>query len=546
MIGAARDSELDSCKWANPANARADYIEAFKYANEAEVNDTNFRYGHLRDGEIGDWLEQSGRFARPAPGDAAGDLRGIIRILICERHQYSPLDFPVTRETYEALETAFNLPAATLPSFDSDAGAHSRYFEYGDTPDSPLERIGIVIKASQKREIGNFGISMSYDPLTCTTTALLYGTNVCVCDNVSVDHADGTALNRADTSQFILSPQADTAPIRNPEILNILKRAIRAWDHPLILPCAFVSYHMRRAKWFAEHGKVQNETHNIENRLGVRGDDRPQDEFWRAALNIQTTMSKDGQKGRKIAEELTLRMNRQGLRILFTERSPQWNKECSEFLKDLLDEMKDLLPAQTMNFKTSSKLREGLEYNIVAATAVSTHLANMKERMMFELDVLNSIVAQMESQLSARLAASAGRDSTSMKILAVITAFFLPATFVATLFSMSMFDWQWSDNSDDNSEPGVVSNRFWIYWATAIPLTTLTLIGWGTWWLWEIYTFDKTFSKAAGETTEVMNGVEEFKRVRSWLGIKHRNRHGSVTSADGPFAMLTKNGTAGV
>jgi hypothetical protein len=48
-----------------------------------------------------------------------------------------------------------------------------------------------------------------------------------------------------------------------------------------------------------------------------------------------------------------------------------------------------------------------------------------------ELLQLYSFVAQTDNRLSARLAATSGRDSTSMKILAFITTLFLPGTFTA-------------------------------------------------------------------------------------------------------------------
>lgn len=40
-------------------------------------------------------------------------------------------------------------------------------------------------------------------------------------------------------------------------------------------------------------------------------------------------------------------------------------------------------------------------------------------------------MSQYDSQISARLAVSAGKDSTSMKIIALITAAYLPGAFVA-------------------------------------------------------------------------------------------------------------------
>jgi hypothetical protein len=44
---------------------------------------------------------------------------------------------------------------------------------------------------------------------------------------------------------------------------------------------------------------------------------------------------------------------------------------------------------------------------------------------------LYTSIAQDDGQTSARIAASAGKDSTSMKIIALITAAYLPGTFIA-------------------------------------------------------------------------------------------------------------------
>jgi len=56
-----------------------------------------------------------------------------------------------------------------------------------------------------------------------------------------------------------------------------------------------------------------------------------------------------------------------------------------------------------------------------------------------------------------------------MKTIAVMTMAFLPATFLAALFSVSTL---WS-------ESGAVTNRFWIYWACTLITTAAVFIVWG-------------------------------------------------------------------
>lgn len=74
---------------------------------------------------------------------------------------------------------------------------------------------------------------------------------------------------------------------------------------------------------------------------------------------------------------------------------------------------------------------------------------------------------------SRTVATASRRDSSSMKALATVTVLFLPGTFISSLFSMSMFDW--------NAGKQVISDRFWIYWVVTMPLTLLTVISWLMW-----------------------------------------------------------------
>ncbi|OTB06366.1 hypothetical protein M426DRAFT_319102 [Hypoxylon sp. CI-4A] len=60
-------------------------------------------------------------------------------------------------------------------------------------------------------------------------------------------------------------------------------------------------------------------------------------------------------------------------------------------------------------------------------------------------------------------------DSSSMKVIAVMTMIFLPGTFFAALFAVPSLNW-----NDDK----VVGQKFWIYWAFTVPSTLLIVILW--------------------------------------------------------------------
>ncbi|KAL4862469.1 hypothetical protein BDV12DRAFT_190391 [Aspergillus spectabilis] len=64
------------------------------------------------------------------------------------------------------------------------------------------------------------------------------------------------------------------------------------------------------------------------------------------------------------------------------------------------------------------------------------------------------------------------RDSTTVRVITVVTLIYLPSTFMATLLGMNSFF-----EMDDNRRL-VVSPQFWIYIVCAIPLTAATLCYW--------------------------------------------------------------------
>lgn len=66
-----------------------------------------------------------------------------------------------------------------------------------------------------------------------------------------------------------------------------------------------------------------------------------------------------------------------------------------------------------------------------------------------------------------------------MKTISILGVVFLPSTFVATFFSMDMFNWDFTDSGKASSS--TVSPKIWIYFVTALPLTIITLLVWLLW-----------------------------------------------------------------
>ena len=99
-----------------------------------------------------------------------------------------------------------------------------------------------------------------------------------------------------------------------------------------------------------------------------------------------------------------------------------------------------------------------------------------------QLQILFNIIAQQDARenlrqaaVSTEIARITREDGFAMRTIAVMTVAFLPATAVSSLFSMGVFDWQ------ADVAATVVTTRFWIYWATVVPLTLLVLGAWAAW-----------------------------------------------------------------
>ncbi|KZV82524.1 hypothetical protein EXIGLDRAFT_657014 [Exidia glandulosa HHB12029] len=77
---------------------------------------------------------------------------------------------------------------------------------------------------------------------------------------------------------------------------------------------------------------------------------------------------------------------------------------------------------------------------------------------------------QKQAEATEALARESKRDSEVMKTITVVTLVYLPATFVCTLLSMGLFDFNVGESGSLQ-----VARQGWIFLAMALPLTIVTL-----------------------------------------------------------------------
>jgi hypothetical protein len=91
-----------------------------------------------------------------------------------------------------------------------------------------------------------------------------------------------------------------------------------------------------------------------------------------------------------------------------------------------------------------------------------------------------------------------------------------------------MFDWQAAAAADNDGEKKTLSGSFWIFWATALPLTLLVLSLWWLWWCVSRFFYAEKFKDAG----RVPRGLGMGGLV-GWVGKLRERRRGSVLAGEG-------------
>ncbi|MCJ1283554.1 hypothetical protein MMC26_002884, partial [Xylographa opegraphella] len=112
------------------------------------------------------------------------------------------------------------------------------------------------------------------------------------------------------------------------------------------------------------------------------------------------------------------------------------------------------------------------------------------------------------ARASRSIALASQRDSASMKTIAVLTMAFLPATWVAALFAMPLFNWNGTPD-----EP-LVYDRFWIYWALTLPLTAAVL---SIWWVWKEWRNRKDVAENEAAENDTESEFKTSDRSDPWV-----------------------------
>lgn len=363
----------------------------------------------------------------------------------------------MSRQAFEAVEETFELHPATLPGLFTNGGAHACFVDE-ECDGKHARRLRMVIKAAHKYEIGNYMLSLTHDVSTGWTSALLCGHGVLY--HRQIDKAYGR---------------------QKKQILDAISACPTLWSNPLLLPCILLQNYLQRVD---EHSTIlYGDLIALGNTLGVtlRGGSgiREERDRWPQDIDPKPT---------------TIRLHSLLPQARFMEHCCNWLRGYASFLLQQEERLRNIenLQQHRMN---NAELRDTIQLLSTMVEDCSSGFVIIKDRATWQDNLLFNVISQQDSilnrwdsRLNHLIARSNKQDSISMTTFTFITALFLPGTFIATLFGMSMFDWL-PDNgggSDSTSlstatDSTPVSNKLWIFWLCAVPLTLITMTCWYMW-----------------------------------------------------------------
>ncbi|RMZ72166.1 Mg2+ transporter -like Zinc transport [Pyrenophora seminiperda CCB06] len=148
-------------------------------------------------------------------------------------------------------------------------------------------------------------------------------------------------------------------------------------------------------------------------------------------------------------------------------------------IKDLEDANRNFTHAYGLNDSAFQAIQAPLNELRKEAASYRTQAVHMQKRAQSSaqsiLDSLNlgfQQLAQNQNKNTLVMARSSREDSVAIRAITLVTSFYLPFSFVATMFGMNLVDF------DEKSRNLIVSHQFWLYFVISVPLTVVTLLCW--------------------------------------------------------------------
>ncbi|KAK4198187.1 hypothetical protein QBC40DRAFT_284259 [Triangularia verruculosa] len=461
------ETYVADCKVAQEATS---YLEIFNYT-DPEFNtceEHRFRLDELPD-EFGNFCRRQGAFAPPKlkPGvTLVSGLRLILQQNAKHPETFTPSYISLSHSNYTLMVRALKLPFRGIESTSVVGPFFWSSLDPALPPSSsPPPNLQIIFRKSDVRKKGltrGWELMLSHDFSTGITTGFAKGT-----------------------------PSSDMLTA-----IKHLKECAAQVLHPFLLPIIILSHDLS-AKNDQKQRDAREWLRKLEYAVSMRNEVL-EDE----AQYIKDNMVDLDQINRDLVEchsQVLWKRPQAYLEIVRVMREGMtvfWDDIASRKGGRYAGEEGDTA-------KVHRSMLARLEFYRAKLNGIENYAHTTLERLGIQRAALYNIIAQKESKLSLkmageqrRLAHNAKRDSSSMKTLSLLGAIFLPATYLASVFSMTFFDFNDNNNYSRNNGPissssggaggeerenQVVSPQLWIYFVITVPLTLLIVLIWRVW-----------------------------------------------------------------
>ncbi|KHN99540.1 Mg2+ transporter protein, CorA-like/Zinc transport protein ZntB [Metarhizium album ARSEF 1941] len=274
------------------------------------------------------------------------------------------------------------------------------------------------------------------------------------------------------------TPSSDVA-----SVLQHLRACSAQVGHPMLLPVIILSYDLSAAN-DQKQRDAREWVRRLENAVSLRNEVEEHEQYFQDGLLEVDGLNRDlvechghvmwkrPQAYWAVIEEMDKAMGRYRDRmgIVTTTKYGLATGEAERLEGAKTKHCKEML-------KLHHSMMARLEFYRVKLKGLENYIHTTLERLKVQREALYNIMSQREARLNLeiageqrRIAHASKRDSTAMKTISLMGTLFLPGTYLASVFSMTFFNFQ------ETAHP--VSVNLWIYFAVTVPVTAAIVAIW--------------------------------------------------------------------
>ncbi|TVY88557.1 hypothetical protein LAWI1_G005732 [Lachnellula willkommii] len=423
-------ANVDRCKAVQEATT---YLEIFTYTDPS----LNTVEEHpLTPDEFDNFLHRRGAFAPPvlrAGVKVVASMRLILQQNAKHPETFTPHVISLRPEIYKRMVEALNLPYRGVES-TSSVGP---FFWSAWDQDEENPHLQIVYRKSDVRKKGltrGWELMLSHDVQAGLTTGFSKGT-----------------------------PSSDIV-----ECIKHLKACSLQIGHPMLLPIIIFSHDVS-FKTDIKQRDARDWLRRLEHAVSMRSEIEEREGYVKEGVVDLDAVNRDLVE---CHSQVLWKRPKAYIQILRAQE-----ETMARFWEGCGEERR----AEAGMRKLQASMLARLDFYRVKLQGIESYAYTTLQRLDIQRSALYNIIAQKESKLNfqmageqRKLAHASKRDSAAMKTISLLGAIFFPGAYLASVFSMTFFNFQ---------DPGpAVDNRFWIYWAITIPVTGIIV---GVWYVWE-------------------------------------------------------------